>query len=72
MKFEPDLIVVYDGCNDIIHRTYPKMIEESVTVVKMDFKKLLKMIKDSKILGSKTICAALTYATKEKFLFKIN
>lgn len=55
---------------ELIHTGNPKLDDdESVTVVKMDFKKLLKMIKAGKILDSKTICAALTYAAKEKISF---
>jgi len=38
--------------------------DEFITVVKMDLQKLLKMIKVGKIRDAKTICAALTYATK--------
>lgn len=40
--------------------------EEFISVVKMDFKKLLRMIKAGKIVESRTICAALTYAVKKK------
>ena len=42
--------------------------EEFISVVKMDFKKLLGMIKTGKIVESRTICAALTYALKKKLL----
>ncbi len=40
--------------------------DEILSVVKMDLKKLLKMIKTGKIQDSKTICAVLTYAAKKK------
>lgn len=40
--------------------------DEFISVVKMDFNKLLRMIKNGKITDSKTICAALTYALKKK------
>lgn len=40
--------------------------DEILSVVKMDFKKLLNMIKTGKIQDSKTICAVLTYAAKKK------
>ncbi len=40
--------------------------EEFISVVKMDFKKLLRMIKTGKIIESRTICAALTFAAKKK------
>jgi len=42
--------------------------DEVMSVVKMDFKRLLGMIKAGKIIDSKTICAALTYAAKKKLL----
>ena len=40
--------------------------DEILSVVKVDFKKLLGMIKAGKIQDSKTICAVLTYAAKKK------
>jgi ADP-ribose pyrophosphatase len=40
--------------------------DEILSVVRMDFKKLLSMIKTDKIQDSKTICAVLTYAAKKK------
>lgn len=40
--------------------------DEILSVVKMDLKKLLTMIKTGKIQDSKTICAVLTYAAKKK------
>ena len=40
--------------------------DEILSVVKIDFKKLLSMIKTGKIQDSKTICAILTYAAKKK------
>ena len=47
---------------DLIKITEPNLEEgELLSVKKMKFKKFLKMIKDGKILGSYTICAALTY-----------
>lgn len=42
--------------------------DEVMSIVKMDFRKLVSMIKAGKILDSKTICAALTYAAKKKLL----
>ena len=42
--------------------------DEIISVVKMDLKKLIQMIKAGKIIDSKTICAVLTYATKNKLL----
>ena len=41
-------------------------MDEFFTIVKIDFKKLLKMIVSGKIVDSKTICAALTYANSKK------
>ena len=40
--------------------------DEILSVVKIDFKKLISMIKNGKIQDSKTICAVLTYAVKNK------
>ncbi|NDB33210.1 MAG: NUDIX hydrolase [Nitrososphaeria archaeon] len=40
--------------------------DEIISVVKMDIKKLISMIKTGKIIDSKTICAVLTYAAKNK------
>lgn len=40
--------------------------DEIISVVKMDIKKLISMIKAGKIIDSKTICAVLTYAAKNK------
>src|SRR5210317_320955 len=40
--------------------------DEILSVVKIDFKKVLTMIKTGKIQDSKTICAILAYAAKKK------
>jgi len=40
--------------------------DEIMSVVKISLKKLLNMIKMGKIIDSKTICAVLTYALKNK------
>lgn len=40
--------------------------DEIMSVIKIDFKKLLAMIKAGKIIDSKTICAALVFAAKNK------
>lgn len=40
--------------------------DEILSVVKIDFKKVLSMIKSGKIQDSKTICAILAYAAKKK------
>jgi len=42
--------------------------DEFITVVKMDIKKLIGMIKSVKIIDSKTICAVMIYAAKKKLL----
>ena len=42
--------------------------DEFITLVKIDFKKLLKMITSGKIIDSKTICAVMIYAAKKKLL----
>ena len=39
--------------------------DEIMSVVKMDFKRVLKMILSGKIVDSKTICAVLTYTLKK-------
>lgn len=41
--------------------------DEIMSVVKLDFKKVLKMIMSGKITDSKTICSVLTYAMKNKY-----
>ena len=41
--------------------------DEIMSVVKIDFKKVVKMIISGKITDSKTICAVLTYAIKKKY-----
>ena len=40
--------------------------DELITVKKIKFKKLLNMIKNGKISGSYTICAAITYELKKR------
>ena len=40
--------------------------DEIISVVKIDFKKVLRMVLSGKIEDSKTICAVLTYAMKKK------
>ncbi len=40
--------------------------DEIMSVVKVDLKRLLSMIKAGKMIDSKTICAVLTYAAKNK------
>jgi len=42
--------------------------DEFITVVKMDIKKLIGMIKTGKIIDSKTICAVMVYAAKKNML----
>jgi ADP-ribose pyrophosphatase len=41
--------------------------DEIMSVVKIDFKKVIKMILSGKITDSKTICAVLTFAIKKKY-----
>jgi ADP-ribose pyrophosphatase len=41
--------------------------DEIMSVVKIGFKKVIKMIMSGKITDSKTICAVLTYAIKKKY-----
>lgn len=40
--------------------------DEIISVVKIDFRKVLRMVLSGKIVDSKTICAVLTYAMKKK------
>ncbi len=40
--------------------------DEIISVVKIDFKRLVSMIKAGKIIDSKTICAVMTYAAKNR------
>ncbi|MFY9301666.1 MAG: NUDIX hydrolase [Candidatus Nitrosotenuis sp.] len=40
--------------------------DEIMSVVKIDLKRLISMIKSGKIIDSKTICAVLTYAAKNR------
>jgi ADP-ribose pyrophosphatase len=42
--------------------------DEIIAVMKIDLKKLIKMILSGKIIDSKTICAVLTYAAKKQLL----
>ena len=42
--------------------------DEFISVVKMDMKKLIGMIKAGKIADSKTVCAVMVYAAKKKLL----
>ena len=42
--------------------------DEIISIVHIELKKLLRMIKAGKIIDSKTICAVLTYASKKKIL----
>ena len=46
----------------------PLDYDEFITVVKMDIKKLIGMIKTGKIIDSKTICAVMIYAAKKKLV----
>jgi len=47
-----------------IKKLKPNNENEFIEVIKMNFKKLLKMIKTGKIIDAKTICAALVYESK--------
>lgn len=40
--------------------------DEIISVVKIDLKRLISMIKAGKIIDSKTICAVMTYAAKNR------
>lgn len=45
--------------------------DEFISVVKLDLKKVIQLIKAGKITDSKTICAVLTYVTKKSKLDKL-
>ena len=47
-----------------IKKLKPNSENEFIEVIRMNFKKLLKMIKTGKIIDAKTICAALVYESK--------
>ena len=47
-----------------IKKLKPNNENEFIEVIRMNFKKLLKMIKTGKIIDAKTICAALVYESK--------
>jgi ADP-ribose pyrophosphatase len=42
--------------------------DEFITVRKMELPKLIKLIKSSKIIDSKTICAVMVYAARKKLI----
>ena len=43
-------------------------VEKKLFKINNDIKKLIEMIKSGKIIDSKTICAVMIYAAKEKLL----
>ena len=47
-----------------IKKLKPNNENEFIEVIRINFKKLLKMIKNGKIIDAKTICAALVYESK--------
>ena len=47
-----------------IKKLKPNNENEFIEVIRINFKKLLKMIKTGKIIDAKTICAALVYESK--------
>ena len=47
-----------------IKKLKPNNENEFIEVIRMNFKKLLKMIKTGKIIDAKTICAALVYESR--------
>jgi len=60
-------IFVASGLKKRLH-DLPLDYDEFITVVKMDIKKLIGMIKTGKIIDSKTIVAVMVYAAKKKLL----
>ena len=72
IKFFPKLgyntqIIDCYVATELVKISEPNLDEnELITVKKIKFKKLLNMIKNGKISGSYTICAALTYELKKR------
>ena len=72
IKFHPSISFSTEVVNCFLASQIKKTSEqnleeyENISIVKIDFKKVLKMINQGKITDSKTICAVLTYAAKRK------
>ena len=72
IKFHPSIAFSTEVVNCFIASQIKKVSEqqleeyENISIVKMDFKKVLKKIKQGEITDSKTICAVLAYASKKK------
>jgi len=72
IKFHPSISFSTEVVNCFIALQIKKVSKqkleeyENISIVKMDFKKVLKKIKQGEITDSKTICAVLAYASKKK------
>ena len=72
IKFHPSISFSTEIVNCFvaseIKKTSKQKLEEyeNITIIKMDFKKVLKKIIRGEITDSKTICAVLTYLAKNK------
>jgi len=69
IHFSTELVYCFLASN--IKKSNKQKLEsdEIISVLEVDIKKVIKMILTGKIIDSKTICAVLTYATKNKLFF---
>ncbi len=71
IKFHPSISFSTEIVNCFVALQIKKVSEqkleeyENISIVKIGFKKVLKMIKQGEITDSKTICAVLAYAAKK-------
>ena len=74
IKFHPSIAFNSEIVHCFIASKIKKISEqkleeyENISIIKMDFKKVLKKIKKGEITDSKTICAIFAYAYKKKIL----
>ena len=74
IKFHPSIAfnseIVHCFLASRIKKVSEQKLEEyeNISIIKMDFKKVLKKIKKGEITDSKTICAIFAYAYKKKIL----
>ena len=72
IKFHPSISFSTEIVNCFVASEIKKISKqkleeyENITIIKMDFKKVLKKIIRGEITDSKTICAVLTYLAKNK------
>jgi ADP-ribose pyrophosphatase len=74
IKFHPSIAFNTEIVHCFIASKIKKVSEqkleeyEDISIIKMDFKKVLKKIKEGEITDSKTICAIFAYAYKKKIV----